>query len=108
LKRVTILLFITGGLLFVGIFKGLIEALKSLRVAASFVGGWGGGLNSDAASCKIFIISKCFHRSKQELKKYFSIHLRCKKLKTIGAYTESSDLILKALKKMIHLVTLSL
>ncbi len=58
----------------------------------------GGGLNSDAASCKIFIISKCFHshRSKQELKKYFSIHWRCK---TIGAYTEITDLIFKAFKK---------
>jgi hypothetical protein len=29
-------------------------------------------------------------------------------LKTIGAYTESTDLIFKALKKIIHLVTLSL
>jgi len=63
--------------------------------------GVGGGLNSDAASCKIFIISKCFHRSKQELKKYSSIHWRCQKFKkTIGAYTESTDLIFKALKKL--------
>jgi hypothetical protein len=28
--------------------------------------------------------------------------------KTIGAYTESTDLILKAFKQIIHLVTLSL
>ncbi len=31
-----------------------------------------------------------------------------KNYKTIGAYTESADLIFKALKKIIHLVTLSL
>ncbi len=28
--------------------------------------------DSDAASGKIFRISKCFHRSKQDLKEYFS------------------------------------
>jgi hypothetical protein len=31
-----------------------------------------------------------------------------KKLKTISAYTESTDLIFKAFKQIIHLVTLSL
>ncbi len=31
-----------------------------------------------------------------------------KNLKTIGAYTESTDLIFKAFKQIIHLVTLSL
>ncbi len=34
----------------------------------------GGGGDSDAASGKIAIISKSFHRSKQELKMYFSRH----------------------------------
>jgi hypothetical protein len=31
-----------------------------------------------------------------------------KKLKTIGTYTESTDFIFKAFKKVIHLVTLSI
>jgi len=31
-----------------------------------------------------------------------------KNFKTIGAYTENADLIFKAFKKIIHLVTLSL
>jgi hypothetical protein len=64
------------------------------------LGGWRGGLNSDAASCKIFIISKCFHRSKQELISTFRYIEDAKKLKTIGAYTESTDLIFKAFKKL--------
>ncbi len=44
-----------------------------LRVTNPFelppVRGGGGGVNYDAASGKISIISKCFQRSKQELKK---------------------------------------
>jgi hypothetical protein len=44
----------------------------------SLVGGGGG--DSDAASGKISIISKCFHRSKQELKKYFSRLWKWKKI----------------------------
>ncbi len=57
--------------------------------------------DSDAASGKISRISKSFQRSKQELKKYFSRHWRCKKnSKTIGAYTESTALIFKAFKKL--------
>ncbi len=56
-----VLLFkITVGWLAVGFFKGWIEVSNSIWGAAS-VG------NSDAASCKIFRISKCVYRSKQEL-----------------------------------------
>jgi hypothetical protein len=76
------------------------------------VGGWVGmgpwGGNSDAASGKISRISKQFQRSKQELKRPFQDIEDAKKFKTIGAYTESTDLIFKAFIKMIHLVTLSL
>ncbi len=89
LKRVSVLLFrITGRWLAVSFFKGGIEVSNSLWGAAR-VG------NYDAASCKISRISKCFHRSKQELKKYFSWQFRCKKFKTIGAYTESTALTSK-------------
>jgi hypothetical protein len=41
--------------------------------------GAGGG-DSDAASGKISRIIKCFHRSKQDLKKYFSEQKRRKKI----------------------------
>ncbi len=108
LKHVMVLIFITGRWLTIGISQGWIEAHNFLWVAfplscRRLVEGWvGEGGGSDAASVKIFIISKCFHRSKQELKKYFSRHWRCKKnLKTFGANTESPDLIFKAFKKII-------
>ncbi len=40
---------------------------------------------------------------------FYSLHNKeAKKLKTIGAYTESTDLTFKAFKKSIHLVTQSL
>jgi hypothetical protein len=39
---------------------------------------------------------------------YFLHKKATKKFKTIGAYTESTDLIFKTLKKIIHLVTQSL
>ncbi len=41
---------------------------------------WGGG-NSDAASGKISRIMKCFHISKQDLKKYFLNNKDAKKFK---------------------------
>ncbi len=50
--------------------------------------------NSDAVSYKISRISKCFHRSKQELKKYFLNNKDAKNFfKTTGAYTENTDWI---------------
>jgi hypothetical protein len=58
------------------------------------------------ASRKISRIRKCFHRSKQKIKKYFSKEIRCQK--NIDDNTESTDLIFKAFTKIIHLVTLSL
>jgi hypothetical protein len=39
---------------------------------------------------------------------YFLHNKAAKKLKTIGAYTESTDLIFKTFKKIIHLVTQSI
>ncbi len=69
--KIQVLLFkITDIWLAVGFFKGWIEVSNSLWGAAR--------VESDAASCKISWISMCFHRSKQELKKYFSSQLRCK------------------------------
>jgi hypothetical protein len=53
--------------------------------------------NSDAASGKISRISKCFHRSKQDLKSIVLNNKDAKKLKTISACTESTDLISKKL-----------
>ncbi len=71
--------------------------------------GVGKGGNSDAASGKISIISKCFHRSKPELKVLVEILKMQKNLKTIGAFTESTYLIFKAFNlKIINLVILSL
>ncbi len=87
LKRVTILLFITGGWLTVGTFKGWIEVHNPIEL------GGGGRGDSDAASGKISIISKCFHRSKQEL---FETLKMQKNIKSIGPYTESTDFIFKA------------
>jgi hypothetical protein len=53
---------------------------------------------------RIFTISKCVHRSKPK----FFHNKAVKYLKAIGAYTESTDLIFKTFKKIIHLVTQSL
>jgi hypothetical protein len=59
---------------------------------------YGERFHSDAASGKISRISKCFQRSNQDLKKYFSKQYRCNKnFKTIGDYTHSTDLIFKTL-----------
>jgi hypothetical protein len=79
----------------VGIFKG------TLWVAASLVGVWRGSGGIMMRLQVKYQFSKCFHRSKQEHKKYFSRHWRCQKIfKTIGAYTESTDKIFKAFKKL--------
>jgi hypothetical protein len=95
LKRFSVLLFkITGRWLADVFFKGWIEVSNSL---------WG------ATRVLIFRISKCFHRSKQELKKIFFLTIKMQiKLKTISACTQSTDLIFKTFKKIIHLGTLSL
>jgi hypothetical protein len=53
-----------------------------------------------AASGKISRISKCFHRSMQELKNYLLYNIDAKDFKTIGASTESTDLIFKTFKKV--------
>jgi hypothetical protein len=73
----------------------------------NLVGGGGGGGNSDAASYKISRI--CVYRSKHELKKVtFSTNKMQNFFKTIGAFTESTDLIIRTFQKIIHLVTLYL
>jgi hypothetical protein len=56
--------------------------------------------NSDAASCKLFRISKgVFIKASRNLKVLF-FTIRIKKMKTIVAYTESTDLIFKTFKKI--------
>ncbi len=63
---------------------------------------WGEG-DSDAASGKISIISKCFHRIKQEKYLLLETLKMQKNLKTIGAYpTESTDLIFKAFENILY------
>jgi hypothetical protein len=59
---------------------------------------------------RIFSISNYFQGWKQvkTLSFIFSITRQQTNLKTIGAYTESTDQISKTFKNIIHLVTLSL
>jgi hypothetical protein len=49
-----------------------------------------------------------FLRSKPKLHLYFLHNKAAKKFKTIGAYTQSTDLIFKTFKKIIHLMTQTL
>jgi hypothetical protein len=53
-------------------------------------------------------ISKCFHKSKPKLYVLIFHNQAAKNLKTIGAYKESTDLIFKTFKQIIHLVTQSI
>jgi hypothetical protein len=86
--------------------KGRIEAPNSLPVAASLVGGWGEILMW--LSVKYLELVRISKKQAGTLKVHFETLKMHKNLKTIGAYTESTDLICKAFKKIIHLVTLSL
>jgi hypothetical protein len=64
--------------------------------------GGGGGGNFDAASCKISRIIelvRIFKEASRNFKDYFETLKMQKYLKTIGAYTESTDLIFKVFKK---------
>jgi hypothetical protein len=71
-----------------------------------------GSEDSDAASGKISIISisiSILIETSRNLKSSFQDIKDTKKIKkTIGAYTEHTDLIFKDFQKIIHLVTLSL
>ena len=65
----------------------------------------GGFLNAETSSLKrltgrIFKISKCFKEATQDFIFHFLHNKAAKKLKTIGAYTESTDFIFKTFKKL--------
>ncbi len=71
--------------------------------------GGGGGEILMRLPGKMSRISKNFHRSKQEVLKVLFEKLKMQKnLKNIGPYTESTDFIFNAFKKIIHLVALFL
>ncbi len=112
LKRVTVLLFIRGGWLIVGNFKGWIEAPNSLWVLPPVSLGVGeGGRNSYAASCKISRISKHFKEASSNFKSTFRYIEDAKNLKP-SAHKQKvyflymrrwflyTDMIFKAFKKL--------
>ncbi len=91
----------SGGWLTVGIFKGWIEARQSFWVAASLAGVWGSCGDSDAASGKIPMISKCFHlEASRNLKSTFQNieHWRWKKCNNHRHLYRNTDLILRPSK----------
>ncbi len=57
---------------------------------------------------KYLELVRIFKEASRNFKSTFQDIEDAKNLKTIGAYTENTDLIFKAFKKIIHLVTLSL
>jgi hypothetical protein len=57
---------------------------------------------------KYLELVRIFKEESRNFKSTFRDIEDAKNLKTVGAYTESTDLIFKAFKKIIHLVTLSL
>ncbi len=66
------------------------------RITMTYITG-----NSDAASSKIYRISTCFHRSKQEFKKYFSWQLRSKQIWKPSAHIQKVLMwILRPSKKL--------